>query len=526
MNTPILAAASGMAEFKPASQSAGAGNMIKITHSNGYQTWYEHLDMNNLIVKEIGEIKQVEKGQKIGEVGMSGKTTGPHVHLSVFKVADDYPYGLTDPLGWEGNYTDPWTEWTNDPPEKPVKRYGVESYNLYIKRAPPKIQIISQTGGTLTTEDNKVQIVVPNNAFNSLFTLTFENGPFETVSDLLQSIVPSFFLKAVDNLGNAITQFLQPIQITYSYINADLFNIKENTLKLYFFNEVLYLWEALETSQIDTVNKIVTAQTTHFSHFALMGEAIDKVTPTTEIIVHGNKGQDNWYKSTVSVELNGKDNEGGSGMEYTLFTLDNDNWKIYSTPLVFDKEGSYTATYQSFDKAGNEGERNTIIFNIDKTPPEADIKYDLSVFDTQITGKDNLGSTTVSIDKSRPLRPKFTVADQAGNTLLVNTGKVKIGKQVALSINSLQYNSSPPVSLDPNVFFSLALTDKTNVLKQLDQYYSLKYDKKIFTNYTSSRNTTQIYTKSSGSTTYTKVEKPGVVLLKLTTDKGTLKYSY
>ncbi len=79
---------------------------------------------------------------------------------------------------------------------------------------------------------------------------------------------------------------------------------------------------------------------------------------------------------------------------------------------------------------------------------------------------------------------------------------------------------------DKNIFFTLALTDRTNALKQLDQYYSLKDDKKIFTSYTSVRKTTIIYTKTPSNTTYKKEEKPGVVLLQLFTQNGTLKYSY
>ncbi len=385
MNSPVLAAAAGWAEFKPASKSAGAGNMIKIDHGNGYQTWYEHLDMSNLIVRDIGEKKHVEKGQKIGEVGMSGRTTGPHIHLSVFKDTndnknfdDDYPYGSVDPLGWDGKYKDPWTEWTNDPPEKENKSYGASSYNLFIKRAQPKLTPIPQTGGTLKTDDNKMQIDVPSNAADSAFTLTHKYGPFESFESggkFLESIVPSFFLDAVDEAGEAINQFREPIRIIYSYSGPDVLNVKETTLIIYFFDELLQNWTPLP-SVVDTVNKTVTALTTHNSHFALMGEVKDNIAPTTEIVIHGDKGEDNWYRSKVTVELNGKDNEGGIGLEYALYSLDNENWQIYSTPLDFDQDGEYAVTYQSFDKVGNEGVRNTTAFRIDTTPPSVTAKAD------------------------------------------------------------------------------------------------------------------------------------------------------
>ena len=43
LGTHVLAAAAGWATFRPESQSGGAGNVIKIDHENGYQSWYEHL---------------------------------------------------------------------------------------------------------------------------------------------------------------------------------------------------------------------------------------------------------------------------------------------------------------------------------------------------------------------------------------------------------------------------------------------------------------------------------------------------
>ncbi len=379
LNTPVLAAASGWATFKPEDKSSGAGNMIKIDHDNGYQTWYEHLMNDGLIVNIEGQKVFVEKGQKIGKTGYTGNSypkdaSGAHIHFSVFKdinnngnFDDDYPYGLVDPLGWEGDYVDPWTEW----PSKDAEKRGAPSYNLFIKKTQPKSQIIPQTGDTLKTDDNKLQIEVPSNAADSPFTLTHKYGPFEFFESegiSFESIVPSFFLDAVNTIGEKITQFREPFRIIYSYSGPDVLNVKETTLLLYFFDELLGKWVPLP-SVVDTANKTVTALTTHNSHFALMGEVKDKIPPTTEIVIHGDKGQDNWYRSKVTVELNGKDNEGGIGLEYTLYSLDNENWQIYSDPLDFDQEGEHALTYQSFDKAGNEGERNTITFRIDTIPP-------------------------------------------------------------------------------------------------------------------------------------------------------------
>ncbi len=56
----------------------GFGNHIEIDHENGFKTKYAHL--NKMYVKK-GDI--VSQGQKIGEVGSTGRSTGPHLHYEV-----------------------------------------------------------------------------------------------------------------------------------------------------------------------------------------------------------------------------------------------------------------------------------------------------------------------------------------------------------------------------------------------------------------------------------------------------------
>ena len=58
--------------------NGGYGNYVVITHGNGTQTLYAH--MSHAIVSS-GET--VSAGQTIGYVGMTGLTTGPHVHFEI-----------------------------------------------------------------------------------------------------------------------------------------------------------------------------------------------------------------------------------------------------------------------------------------------------------------------------------------------------------------------------------------------------------------------------------------------------------
>lgn len=59
---------------------SGYGYLVKIDHGNGYVTYYGHA--SRLLVK-MGD--KVYKGQEIALVGMTGNTTGPHLHFEVRK---------------------------------------------------------------------------------------------------------------------------------------------------------------------------------------------------------------------------------------------------------------------------------------------------------------------------------------------------------------------------------------------------------------------------------------------------------
>ena len=73
------------------------GNGILIKHSGGWETQYCHLKMGSIIV-ERGQ--KVDQGAVLGEVGLSGKTQFPHVHLAVRKNGN-----LIDPYDADGSLT-------------------------------------------------------------------------------------------------------------------------------------------------------------------------------------------------------------------------------------------------------------------------------------------------------------------------------------------------------------------------------------------------------------------------------------
>lgn len=67
-----------------------SGNYVLINHNNGLYTYYAH--MNAPSPKAVGTV--VSKGEVIGQIGMSGNASGPHIH---FFVGVGGPYVMTDP---------------------------------------------------------------------------------------------------------------------------------------------------------------------------------------------------------------------------------------------------------------------------------------------------------------------------------------------------------------------------------------------------------------------------------------------
>lgn len=77
--TPVYAAAAGtVIVSRPAGWNGGYGQYVVVSHGNGTQTLYAHLGS---IVTSEGF--SVEKGDIIGYVGSTGRSTGPHLHFEI-----------------------------------------------------------------------------------------------------------------------------------------------------------------------------------------------------------------------------------------------------------------------------------------------------------------------------------------------------------------------------------------------------------------------------------------------------------
>ncbi len=78
--TPVMAAGSGTVIW--AHRMGSYGNLVKIRHGDGYETRYAHL---KAFRRGIRRGRHVKKGQVIGYVGTTGRSTGPHLHFELRK---------------------------------------------------------------------------------------------------------------------------------------------------------------------------------------------------------------------------------------------------------------------------------------------------------------------------------------------------------------------------------------------------------------------------------------------------------
>ncbi|CAN8142286.1 Peptidase [uncultured Thiomicrorhabdus sp.] len=74
----VITTADGIVSFSAYNKQSGFGNLITVTHANGFKTRYGHLSKRSV---KVGDF--VYKGDKIGEVGNTGRSSGAHLHYEV-----------------------------------------------------------------------------------------------------------------------------------------------------------------------------------------------------------------------------------------------------------------------------------------------------------------------------------------------------------------------------------------------------------------------------------------------------------
>ena len=124
--TPVIAVATGT--VVSAGRSGGSGNMVRLRHTNGYETYYLHLSR---FAAGIRKGARVVQGQVIGRVGSTGLSTGPHLDYRMRK---------------NGAFVNPLLEHRRLPPGEPVPAQHLEAFQQVRDEALVRLGLASPPG--------------------------------------------------------------------------------------------------------------------------------------------------------------------------------------------------------------------------------------------------------------------------------------------------------------------------------------------------------------------------------------------
>ena len=127
VGTPVIAVATGA--VVSAGRSGASGNMVRLRHTNGYETYYLHL---SAFADGIRQGVRVAQGQMIGRVGATGVVTGPHLDYRMRK---------------SGTFVNPLLEHRNLPPGDPVPDAQMVAFEAIRDGAGQRLRAAAQ-GGT------------------------------------------------------------------------------------------------------------------------------------------------------------------------------------------------------------------------------------------------------------------------------------------------------------------------------------------------------------------------------------------
>jgi len=224
LNTPIYSVLEGDASYFY--DSNGLGHSIKVSHPNKYITVYGHLSEENLVTKD--KPVKVQRGQRIGKVGMSGNTNGPHLHFTTYQGAKELK-NKVDPFGWSSSKTDPW------------ELIGSKSQYLWNLKNNISSKQVNQTKN-FSTSFEKLNI--------ELINLTNQSMPINLEFEVLPPIYNVKNYKYKSNTSYLITSFdLESKNIPQSIIGVLTINGFENAVDKYYS-----IWRVGENSveKLDT----------------------------------------------------------------------------------------------------------------------------------------------------------------------------------------------------------------------------------------------------------------------------------
>jgi hypothetical protein len=274
--------------------------------------------------------------------------------------------------------------------------------------------------------------------------------------------------------------------------------------------------------------------------------AVDDIPPSTTVDMSVTPNMNGWIRENTTISLNAKDNDGGSGVRQLIFsatgaqTIPTTTIDDSSTSFSITTEGITVVTFFAVDKVGNKEATHSLTVSIDKTAPEAAIHFDPLSSDLMVSGIDSLSGvprgpialTSVPLpkrdadrdqdDEQRIETRTYTVADRAGNSVVLILEVRKHTYSIAFRVVSIQYKGGLSLIPPPNTGrfeWSVRHNGSIRALEQRIETGAERHETEISATFSAARNETAIRVKPRVHHRFVRL---GLVLLELRSENGQL----
>lgn len=233
---------------------------------------------------------------------------------------------------------------------------------------------------------------------------------------------------------------------------------------------------------LDTNGDGITDETVLPAATLNQSQSKDLMSPVTTLTPTGTGEVPGYYRSDVNIDLAAidyaQDGAVPAGVFETKFRVDSGQWIVNSGSVQINTEGEHTIQFYSTDKAGNVEPMQNIHFTIDKTAPEATLRFNPQTKDLDVIPVDAVDSTPTVVQNG----VLVTLSDKAGNTTVLTFEERDRRASLSAQLSGLSYNGvAQNISRD---LFRFAWTlDRQRELQTLEQQVVSKNSFTIFAHY-------------------------------------------
>ncbi|MFH1457517.1 MAG: hypothetical protein ABIF17_05465 [Patescibacteria group bacterium] len=136
--------------------------------------------------------------------------------------------------------------------------------------------ISGSAGGSLATSDNKATIQVPAGLAGGdiLAQITPAlSSNYVSLGSGYRAVSNQVYDFSLSSGGAGLSTFSQAVTLTFTYTDADISGLDENSLQVYYLDETTNAW-VLAGGTVNNVNNSITVDVTHFTVFAVFGQTL------------------------------------------------------------------------------------------------------------------------------------------------------------------------------------------------------------------------------------------------------------